>query len=113
MGALVISEPSTSARVEDLGEFGLIARVTARLNTGRTGVLIGPGYDAAVVAAPDGRVVVTTDVMVERRHFRRDWSSSYDVGRRAAARSLADVVAMGARPTALVVALAVPGRCRE
>lgn len=109
MGALVISEPSTSARVEDLGEFGLIARVTARLNTGRTGVLIGPGDDAAVVAAPDGRVVVTTDVMVERRHFRRDWSSSYDVGRRAAARSLADVVAMGARPTALVVALAVPG----
>jgi thiamine-monophosphate kinase len=109
MGALVISEPPTSARVADLGEFGLIARVTARLNTSPRGVLVGPGDDAAVVAAPDGRVVVTTDVMVERRHFRRDWSSSYDVGRRAAARSLADVVAMGATPTALVVALAVPG----
>jgi thiamine-monophosphate kinase len=71
-------------------------------------VLVGPGDDAAVVAAPDGRVVVTVDVLVEGRHFRRDWSSGYDVGRRAAAASLADVVAMGARPTALVVALSSP-----
>lgn len=52
---------------------------------------------------------MTVDVLVEGRHFRRDWSSGYDVGRRAAAASLADVVAMGARPTALVVALAAPG----
>jgi thiamine-monophosphate kinase len=107
-----VSEPPP-ARVADLGEFGLIDRVTRRLAGGHrsTGaaILVGPGDDAAVVAAPDGRVVVTTDVMVEQRHFRRDWSTSYDVGRRAAARSLADVVAMGATPTALVVALAMPG----
>jgi thiamine-monophosphate kinase len=72
------------------------------------GVLVGPGDDAAVVAAPDGRVVATVDVLVEGRHFRRDWSSGHDVGRRAAAASLADVVAMGATPTALVVALTAP-----
>lgn len=71
-------------------------------------MLVGPGDDAAVVAAPDGRVVATVDVLVEGRHFRRDWSSGYDVGRRAAAASLADVVAMGARPTALVVGFAAP-----
>lgn len=71
-------------------------------------MLLGPGDDAAVVAAPDGRVVASTDVLVEGRHFRRDWSSAYDVGRRAAAANLADVVAMGARPTALLVALVVP-----
>jgi thiamine-monophosphate kinase len=52
--------------------------------------------------------VATIDVLVEGRHFRRDWSSGYDVGRRAAAASLADVVAMGARPTALVVGFAAP-----
>jgi thiamine-monophosphate kinase len=46
--------------------------------------------------------------MVEGRHFRRDWSSGYDVGRRAAAASLADVVAMGARPTALLVGFSAP-----
>jgi thiamine-monophosphate kinase len=71
-------------------------------------VLLGPGDDAAVVASPDGRVVVTTDTLVDGVHFRRDWSSAHDVGRKAAAQSLADVVAMGARPTAIVVGLAAP-----
>jgi thiamine-monophosphate kinase len=99
--------------VSDAGEFGLIARVVARLSAGPAAgpgeqVLVGPGDDAAVVVAADGRVVVSTDLVVEGRHFRRDWSSGYDVGRRAAARSLADIAAMGARPTALVVGMATP-----
>ena len=89
------------------GEFGLIARVTARLGIGPT-CLLGPGDDAAVVVAPDSRVVATTDVLVEGRHFRRDWCGARDVGHRAAAANLADVAAMGAVPTALLVALCVP-----
>lgn len=93
--------------VSDAGEFGLIARITARLPQSSE-VLVGPGDDAAVVAAGDGRVVLTTDLVVEGRHFRRDWSTPYDVGRRAVARSLADVVAMGAVPTAVVIGLACP-----
>ncbi|MEV4891360.1 thiamine-monophosphate kinase [Nonomuraea sp. NPDC055795] len=72
------------------------------------GVLLGPGDDAAVVTAPDGRVVVSTDLLVEGRHFRRDWSSGYDVGRKAAAQNLADIAAMGATPTSMVVALGMP-----
>jgi thiamine-monophosphate kinase len=96
------------ATVGALGEFGLIAAMTARLPVG-PGVLLGPGDDAAVVAAPDGRVVATTDLLVEGRHFKRAWSEAYDVGRRAAAANLADVAAMGAVPTALLVGLAVPG----
>jgi thiamine-monophosphate kinase len=47
-------------------------------------------------------------VLVDNVHFRRDWSTGYDVGRKAAAQNLADVVAMGARPTAIVVGLAAP-----
>ncbi|WP_329108306.1 thiamine-phosphate kinase [Micromonospora sp. NBC_01699] len=89
------------------GEFGLIARVTARLASGPS-VLLGPGDDAAVVSAPDGRVAASTDVLVEGRHFRRDWSSAVDVGHRAAAANLADIAAMGALPTALLVALCIP-----
>jgi thiamine-monophosphate kinase len=93
--------------VADVGEFGAIARVVARLG-GRPGVLVGPGDDAAVVAVPDGRVVASTDVLVEGRHFRRDWSAAYDVGRKAAAQNLADIAAMGANPIGLLVGLACP-----
>ena len=70
--------------------------------------LVGIGDDAAVLAAPDGRVVATTDFLIEGRHFRRDWASAADVGHKAAARSLADIAAMGAEPSALLVALAAP-----
>lgn len=93
--------------VGELGEFGLIAALTARLPQG-PGVLIGPGDDAAVVAAPDRRVVATTDLLVAGRHFRLDWSGPAQVGRKAAAANLADVAAMGAVPTALLVGLALP-----
>jgi len=93
--------------VRETGEFGLIGRITARLGVDRS-VLVGPGDDAAVVAAPDSRVVATTDVLVAGRHFRLDWASAVDVGHRAAAANLADIAAMGATPTALLVALCTP-----
>lgn len=93
--------------VASTGEFGLIARVTARLGTSPS-CLLGPGDDAALVSAPDRRVVACTDVLVDGRHFRRDWCSGRDVGHRAAAANLADIAAMGATPTALLVALCAP-----
>lgn len=93
--------------VGDIGEFGLIERVTARLETGGA-CLLGPGDDAAVLAAPDTRVVASTDLLVDGGHFRRDWSSAQDVGHKAAAQGMADIAAMGAVPTALLVGLACP-----
>jgi len=70
---------------------------------------VGIGDDSAVVGAPSGSVVAAVDLLIEGRHFRREWSSAYDVGVKAAARSLADIAAMGAVNTALLVALAAPG----
>lgn len=70
--------------------------------------LLGPGDDCAMVAAPDGRVVATVDVLVDGVHFRTDWASGEQIGRRAALASLADVAAMGAAPTALLVGLSAP-----
>ncbi|MFJ5227189.1 thiamine-phosphate kinase [Streptomyces sp. NPDC088400] len=93
--------------VGELGEFGLIRELTSRLTT-TPAVRLGPGDDAAVVAAPDRRVVASTDLLLEGRHFRRDWSTAYDVGRKAAAQNLADIAAMGAVPTALLLGLVVP-----
>ncbi|MFC5290844.1 thiamine-phosphate kinase [Actinokineospora guangxiensis] len=93
--------------VADVGEFALIRRITATPGRGQD-TLLGPGDDAAVVAAPDGRVVACTDVLVEGVHFRFDWSPPEQVGRKAAAVNLADIAAMGAVPTGLLVGIACP-----
>lgn len=93
--------------VSDAGEFGLIQRVTDRLVAGPA-ALLGPGDDAAVLRAEDGRMVASTDLLVDGRHFRRDWCSATDVGHKAAAQNLADIAAMGGVPTALLVGLACP-----
>lgn len=93
--------------MSEVGEFAVIERAVAgRTQPGTT--LLGPGDDAAIVRAADGRVVVSTDMLVQGRHFRFDWSSPHDVGRKAVAQNAADIVAMGARPTAFLVALGCP-----
>lgn len=90
------------------GERAALQRIFPRLPAARQARL-GPGDDAAVVAAPDGRVVISTDLLVHGPDFRLAWSSMFDLGWKAAATNLADIAAMGAVPTALVVALAAPG----
>lgn len=91
----------------ELGETAVLSRVFPRLPAAAA-QLLGPGDDAAVVSAPDGRYVVTTDLMVHGPDFRLAWSLPHDLGWKAAASNLADVAAMGAVPTALVVAIAAP-----
>lgn len=91
-----------------LGEFAVIDRlVRGRRQPGA--VLLGPGDDAALVSAADGRALVSTDVLVQDRHFRLDWSTPHDVGRKAIAQNAADIEAMGGRPTAFVAGFAAPG----
>ena len=99
--------PSPEPTLADTGEFGLVEALARVFPQGEQ-VLLGPGDDAAVVAFPDGRVVVSTDVLVETRHFRRDWASALDIGHRVAAANLSDINAMGGRATALTVGLAAP-----
>lgn len=99
--------PTAGQPVGTAGEDGVLAALAGLLPSSRA-ALVGTGDDCAVLRAPDGRYCVTTDVLVEDRHFRTAWSTGHDVGRRAAAQNLADVAAMGARPVALVVALVVP-----
>ncbi len=91
-----------------LGEWGIIAALRARMPAGPL-TSVGIGDDAAVVGTPSGSVVAAVDMVIEGRHFRHEWSSARDVGVKAAARSLADIAAMGAVSTALLVALAAPG----
>jgi len=93
--------------IGDIGEFGLIDQLRAHIGDNRH-VLIGPGDDAAHISTNDGSFVVSTDLLVEGRHFRRDWSSPHDVGRKAAASNLSDINAMGGVATALTVGFGAP-----
>ncbi|MDK7742127.1 thiamine-phosphate kinase [Helcobacillus massiliensis] len=103
----------------ELGEAGILARILPILsgaaNTERT--LIGPGDDAALLAVPSGSVVITTDTMIEGKDFllRGDapgrsplGSTGEEIGHKLAVQNLADVAAMGAEPTALVLSLSAP-----
>ena len=94
--------------VAELGENESLKRTVSRLNSSDYAV-VGSGDDSAVINSADGRFVVTTDTMIEGHDFRLDWSTGFDLGWKAVATNVSDVAAMGARPTSLVVAIAVPG----
>ena len=96
-------------RLSDLSEGELLRRLFPVYDTAKGGpadVVLGPGDDAAVLAAPSGAVVLTTDTMVRGRDWRDDWSSPHEVGHKAVVQNVADIAAMGATPTGLLVALA-------
>lgn len=100
----------TDPTVGELSEREVLAAILSRLAASQA--LVGPGDDSAVLAAPDGRIVTSVDTLVEGPDFRLAWTSGYDLGWKAAAVNLADIAAMGARPTALLVALAMPADTR-
>lgn len=98
---------AADATLADAGEFGLISVLSGRFGQG-SHVYVGPGDDAAVLRTPQGHVVVSTDLFVEGRHFRREWARAVDIGRKAAAANLSDVNAMGGTAHSLTVGLAAP-----
>ena len=102
-----------TSTVDQLSETALLARIFPRLHAG-TSTLLGPGDDSAIIAAPDGRIVISIDTQVQDRDFRLVWpngyaTTGYDVGWKAAAQNLSDINAMGAVATAMVVSLTLPG----
>lgn len=111
-------EPTTYPQltVAGLSESELLERIFPRLYRGpaaNPSLLLGPGDDAAIVAAPDGRTVVSIDTQVADQDFRLEWNNGYrtpgfDVGWKAAAQNLSDINAMGARATSMVVSLTMP-----
>lgn len=92
--------------VKDISEAELLQRILSRLKPS-SNALIGPGDDCAVLKTSP-LTVITIDTLVEGPDFRSAWSDGFNLGWKAAAVNLADVSAMGANPTALVVALTVP-----
>lgn len=93
-----------------LGELALIQQIRRDFSRRHgSGVRVGIGDDCAVLRPPPGHeVVVTTDFTLEGRHFRRDWHGPESAGHRTLARGLSDLAAMGAKPLAAFLSLALP-----
>ena len=89
-------------------EAQVIARLREIFASPDPRIEVGIGDDAAVVAG-DKRQVMTTDMAVEGVHFRKDWSSGFEIGRKVTAANAADILAMGANPDYLLVAVALTG----
>ena len=88
----------------------LIFNISEIFAEANSDVLVGIGDDAAVVSRPETSLVVTTDMAVEEVHFKVNWSSAQEIGRKVAAANLADIYAMGGKPKYLTVAMAATGR---
>lgn len=95
-----------SATLAEIGEQAVIEALTAHLPTA-TDVLVGPGDDGAVLDV-NGPVVTSVDVLVEDVHFKLGWSDPGAIGRKAVAVNVADLEAMGARATAIVLGFSAP-----
>ena len=87
-----------------MGETEVINRIVANAPSGIN------GDDAAVLtpSVPNSRVVATTDMLVSGRHFSENFTTPFDVGRKAVVQNYADVEAMGARPIATLLAVSAP-----
>jgi thiamine-monophosphate kinase len=97
-------------RLRDVGEHAWLATLPRRLPRGSlaAGIVVGAGDDAAVVRARPGRLLLTTDALIEGVHFRSGWSSPRALGRRAFAVNASDIAAMGGRPRWALLAAEVP-----
>ena len=93
-------------KVKDIGEFGLIERITKKLKD--KDVLVGIGDDAAVIKTEKGLQVLTTDCLVEGDQFRREWFTPEQIGMKAIEINVSDIAAMGAIPKYVLVELALP-----
>ena len=93
-----------------ISELELIEQIRSRFaRPGNQGVELGIGDDGGVLRVKvNWGVVVTTDLLLEGRHFRRDLHAPESVGHRCIARGLSDIAAMGADPVAAFLSLGLP-----
>ena len=96
--------------ISELGEFGLIEKLTRNLVPGNRSSLKGIGDDAAVLDYRGKKIVVTTDLLVEGIHFNLVYTPLKHLGYKAVTVNVSDVYAMNAVPRQLLVSVAVSGK---
>jgi thiamine-monophosphate kinase len=99
-------------KIKDIGgEFSLIDRLAALIPSDHAEIVKGIGDDAAVLRiapAPAPYLLVTTDTLVEEKHFRRDWATPEQIGIKAAECNLSDIAAMGGQPQWMFASIVLP-----
>ncbi len=100
----------SETEISQLGEFGLIDRLTKDLNIKNNSTIRGVGDDAAVLDYPDTEVLVSTDLLVEGVHFDLTYVPLKHLGYKAAVVNFSDIYAMGGQPRQITVSLAVSKR---
>jgi thiamine-monophosphate kinase len=96
--------------LSDLGEFGLIKRLTEKIQIKNTSTHLGVGDDAAVLSYPDKKIVVTTDILTEGIHFNLMYVPLKHLGYKAVVVNLSDVFAMNATPRQITVSIAISSK---
>ncbi|HEY3372315.1 MAG TPA: thiamine-phosphate kinase [Prolixibacteraceae bacterium] len=105
-----MEDTKKQTQLSEIGEFGLIARLTENIQLKNSSTIKGVGDDAAVMSYPDKRIVVTTDLLTEGIHFNLMYCPLKHLGYKAVVVNLSDVYAMNATPRQITVSIAISSK---
>ena len=97
-------------KLSKLGEFGLIKKLQRNIPAVSAGVLTGIGDDAAVLKAPDRKILVTSDMLIEGVHFDLAFTTFHQLGYKFLAVNISDIFAMGGDPKHFLVSIGIPDK---
>ncbi|MBM4340581.1 MAG: thiamine-phosphate kinase [Deltaproteobacteria bacterium] len=100
----------TKKTLQDIGEFGLIAKIRNWMATSRPEVVRSIGDDVAVIDMGQKALLLTTDILIEDIHFERSWTDPYRLGRKSLAVNISDIAAMGGTPKYFLISIGLPKR---
>ena len=105
-----MSKEKQQTSISELGEFGLIDRLTKDIQLKNKSTIKGVGDDAAILEYGDKQIVVSSDLLTEGIHFNLMYVPLKHLGYKAVIVNLSDVCAMNAVPKQIVVNIAVSGK---
>jgi thiamine-monophosphate kinase len=105
-----MSKESKQTNISELGEFGLIERLTKQIKLQNKSTIRGVGDDAAIMNFENRQVIVSTDLLTEGIHFNLMYVPLKHLGYKAVVVNLSDIYAMNATPTQITVSIAVSGK---
>lgn len=97
--------------IANLGEFGLIDRIASGFSIEQKGTLMGIGDDAAVIAIPEGEVLLAScDMLAEGVHFDLAYTPLHLLGYKSVAVNLSDIAAMNGIPRQILISIGISNR---